>query len=278
MMTYAMPLMNGGDFSTSEFLKSRNETKHFRQKVGVFAENTRYYLESAQTSADLIDLFKLRFEVFFGNAPGKSGLDYDHFDWTFDHLTIREKSTGDVCGTYRICSQDHTDKFYSEDEFEMSELVSRPGNKIEIGRACIRDEHRNGLVLDLLWRGIGQYIQKTDATLIFGCSSIMSISSLLAHELADYFKELGCINPLQSLQPKAKYRALPRQTAPGQYSTEDLKSTVPPLVTSYLRAGATFGAVPAIDLDFGSIDFLTILDVKQMHPGYQKRYVTPLMS
>jgi putative hemolysin len=268
-----MPLISSSDFPIRSVSENRSQDRFFKQKIAVFAENSRYYLETAKTTSTLIELFKLRHQVFSCKSAADSGLDYDRFDWIFDHLVIREKTTGTVCGTYRICSQNNTDRFYSEGEFEMSELLNLPGNKIEVGRAAIQEEHRNGLVLDLLWRGIGQYIVQTNATFVFGCSSVMSTSSTLAHELSSHFTAQGHTDAVFNTRAKAEYRPNALHITSDIYTESDLESMIPALISSYLRAGATLGPCPAIDMDFGSIDFLTILDVAQMHSGYKKRYL-----
>jgi putative hemolysin len=49
--------------------------------------------------------------------------------------------------------------FYSEQEFDLGMLPpSVIASSVEIGRACIAREHRNGRVLHLLWRGLATYL------------------------------------------------------------------------------------------------------------------------
>ena len=50
---------------------------------------------------------RLRHEVFAGELgatlpPGVAGLDVDEFDEHCDHLIVRDDSTGEVVGTYRM--------------------------------------------------------------------------------------------------------------------------------------------------------------------------------
>ncbi len=52
----------------------------------------------------------------------------------------------------------------------------------------------------------------------------------------------------------------------------DIESHLPPLLRSYLQAGATIASEPALDSFFGCVDFLTILDLSAVNPKYQRRY------
>jgi putative hemolysin len=248
--------------------------RSFRQKTGVYSENSRYFLTTAMNSTELRDVFRLRQQAFFGkSASGQEVLDVDSFDLEFDHLVIREKATGEVCGTYRIASQDMVESFYSSSEFDIDRILRTPGEKVEVGRACVHEDHRNGLVIDLLWRGIGQYALRSKATMIFGLSSVKSTCSILARQMAQYFVDRGMANASYGMEPHPDFRPATQCDRRAAYSEECVESLVPPLIQSYLRAGAQLNPFPAVDSAFGSIDFLTILEVDKMHSGYKRRYL-----
>ena len=54
---------------------------------------------------------------------------------------------------------------------------------------------------------------------------------------------------------------------------EDVAELVPPLLRSYLRAGAKISKVPALDEDFHCADFFTVLDLVDCNPVFMGRYV-----
>ena len=51
------------------------------------------------------------------------------------------------------------------------------------------------------------------------------------------------------------------------------KPNPPRLLRAYLAVGARIGGVPAIDRQFKTIDFLTLLDLEKMAPSAYARYV-----
>jgi putative hemolysin len=51
---------------------------------------------------------------------------------------------------------------------------------------------------------------------------------------------------------------------------------VPKLLKTYLTIGARICAPPAWDRDFGTIDFLTLLDLKMLSTAARNRFLAPL--
>jgi hypothetical protein len=55
-------------------------------------------------------------------------------------------------------------------------------------------------------------------------------------------------------------------------------SKVPKLLKTYLAIGARIGGPPAWDREFGTIDFLTLLDLKLISPSARHRFLAPLTT
>jgi putative hemolysin len=51
---------------------------------------------------------------------------------------------------------------------------------------------------------------------------------------------------------------------------------VPKLLKTYLTIGARISGPPAWDKEFGTIDFLTLLDLKLLLPSARNRFLAPL--
>ena len=51
---------------------------------------------------------------------------------------------------------------------------------------------------------------------------------------------------------------------------------VPKLLKTYLAIGCRIGGPPAWDREFGTIDFLTILDLKLVSSSARNRFLAPL--
>ena len=67
-----------------------------------------------------------------------------------------------------------------------------------------------------------------------------------------------------------------------QPQTDDLSLRtpikVPKLLKTYLAIGARICGPPAWDRDFGTIDFLTLLDLRLISPSARNRFLAPLTT
>jgi putative hemolysin len=66
---------------------------------------------------------------------------------------------------------------------------------------------------------------------------------------------------------------------PGQQAMRNQADTpvkVPKLLKTYMAIGARIAAAPAWDREFGTIDFLTLLDLKMISPAARHRFLAPL--
>lgn len=254
-------------------IKPRNRLKNFRANVHIQIERTNHIIKTADSTEELNAVLKLRHQVFLEellHKTKKSGKDKDRFDKTCDHLMIIDKRTGELIGTYRLQSSLHTKKFYSATEFRMKMIQKLPGNKLELGRACVHKDHRNGLTIALLWEGIRAYAAASQTDYLFGCSSIKTMDHKEIREIYHYLKKQGHLLDMHLLRPRAKFRV------PGfkkhlrlnpnlELSTEiNHRDLIPSLLLSYLKAGAKVCGAPALDKSFKCIDFLTLLSIDQI--------------
>lgn len=239
-------------------------------------ETGHYRLETACSTNDLLEVFELRHKIFLedtGAAKDDSdGYDVDEFDSICDHLIIRSKEDGRIVGTYRVISSLYSDEFYSQGEFDLEDFLSSADHKLELGRACIDRGHRNGAVIDLLWRGIGEYIQLTGSRYLFGCSSIKVTDPAEARAILNYLKREQHYSDQYRILPIGQFNMELDYIYPCRMEDQTVKGMIPPLLRSYFSAGAKVYGEPALDRDFKCIDFLTILDMKEISSSYKRRY------
>lgn len=222
---------------------------------------------------------QLRFEVFnleLGEGLAESyttGLDVDPFDEFCDHLIVEELSTSEIVGTYRLQTGQLAAAnlgYYSEREFDFAPYESFRCEMIELGRACVHADHRNFNLLHLLWRGIARYAVERNARMLIGCSSISSqdpADGLTAYrQLRSHLAQ-----PALRTQPRPEFIVAGGDDAGSLYvwPHESKPGSTPPATTgassrllrAYLAIGAKICGPPAIDREFGTIDFLTLLDL-----------------
>jgi putative hemolysin len=235
----------------------------------------RYRVRLAKDAGDRLAACRLRFNVFnleMGEGLSSSystGLDRDRFDQVCDHLIVEDQEDGRVVGTYRMQSgltAATAFGYYSAQEFEFAPYECIRHQVLELGRASIDRQRRSSEVLTLLWRGIAQYAKYHRLRYLVGCSSLTSNEPRAGWSL---YRELA--SQLVSLEyitvPTAAF-ALP--CGEGQ-PTVPVK--LPKLLRTYLGVGARICGPPAWDRAFGTIDFLTLLDLEQIAPAARSRFL-----
>jgi putative hemolysin len=65
---------------------------------------------------------------------------------------------------------------------------------------------------------------------------------------------------------------------PDSPDTHARQVKVPKLLKTYLAIGARIGGPPAWDREFGTIDFLTLLDLKLISQSARNRFLAPLTT
>ncbi|MNJ93335.1 hypothetical protein D3C87_110140 [compost metagenome] len=259
-----------------------NRIHKFKPKVEIHAEVGPFLLKTVSNSEELREALALRYQVFHREMIGKSreqGIDVDEYDFDCDHLIIIDKKSGKIVGTYRMnCSLFGRD-FYSAREFNISKIMSHPGVKLELGRACIHKDFRRGIVISLLWRGIADYMVATQAQLLFGCASIKTQDPRQAALLYRHFVQEGRVTE-DFLAPPTMSYGMPGfdlwvRSQPAELTSEEkveAETLLPPLCRAYMKVGAFVGGAPAWDWEFKCIDFLTILRRDDLNRTLWKRF------
>jgi putative hemolysin len=251
--------------------------REYRGFVPLEYETEDFRVTTAKNGPELLKVLQLRHEIFIEEWQGRRafhGLDVDQYDFTADHLMIIDKRIDEVVGTYRLLSSHFTHDFYSSSEFELDEFLRMPSVKLEMGRACVHSSYRNGNTIDLLWKGLGRYIQATKTEYLFGCSSVKSIDPALINKLYRTLADQEGFDDRFRIRPVWDYRFPGFLSAsPEPLSPMERRELMPPLLRSYLNAGAKVYGWPALDRDFACTDLLTILDWKTLNPKFQSRFI-----
>ena len=150
--------------------------------------------------------------------------------------------------------------------------MSYPGQILELGRSCVRADYRTGATLQLLWRGIAEYVLNYDIELLFGCASLhgtksedmaLPLSYLFHHHLAP---------------PALRPRALPERYVDMNLMPADAVdrkhalAALPPLIKGYLRLGGFVGDGAVIDYDFNTTDVSIVVKTDLVTERYFKHY------
>ncbi|HWO42562.1 MAG TPA: GNAT family N-acyltransferase [Candidatus Eisenbacteria bacterium] len=230
--------------------------------------------------AEVREAQKLRFEVFNLElnkglkASYETGLDADEFDPYCEHLIVRDRSSGEVIGTYRLLhgarARAHIG-FYSEREFNLENIKRLDGELLELGRTCARKDFRERALIPLMWEAIGQYIRERGIRFLFGCGSLYTTEVQEVAEVfsmlkrSHYAEEAYRVDPL----PHCRFEGLEEDAAIADAPSVFVK--LPSLIKGYLRVGAVVCGPPALDREFGTADFFLLLDFNTLGSDYLRR-------
>ncbi|MGD0632052.1 MAG: GNAT family N-acyltransferase [Terracidiphilus sp.] len=179
--------------------------------------------------------------------------------------------------------------YYSEQEFVLAPYEPiRPGI-LELGRACIDREHRTPEVLMQLWRGIAQYACDMGLRYLVGCSSINSQDPAEGWQMYRQLEHYRASPEFETVPAAAfacpiELQSVHAQPSPCQSESMPVAQAkaasfkVPKLPKTYLAIGARIAAPPAWDREFGTIDFLTLLDLKLLSSSARSRFLAPLTN
>jgi putative hemolysin len=257
-----------------------NFTKDYNCSIQIFIETSQFILKTAQTNQERYQCFRLRHEVFskeYG-LNNHLNIDYDEYDDDFSHLIIIDKKTTAVVGTYRFKVQDNSHKSYTNQEFDLESCPILDNGFLELGRACIHKDYRRGItILPLLWRGILEVLNKSKCELMIGCSSVKTTNVKDALMLKQYFLENNFFEESLWTLPKSHY-IIPEfleDTHEAKKLTPEENShavnLIPPLLKAYLKYGAKINIIPALDLEFKCIDFLTLMKSSDLNKQIAKK-------
>jgi putative hemolysin len=240
----------------------------------------------AASAADIDAVQALRYRIFYetmGARPlsdmAQRRRDSDPFDEICDHLMVLDHARGTgadaVVGTYRLIRREAArrgGRFYSAAEYDISRLVTYPGQVLELGRSCVDPAYRARAVMPLLWSGIAAYVFHYDVALMFGCASLpgtdpdqlaVPLSYLYHHHLAP---------------PELRTRALAeryvdmRRLDRGSFDPERSRSMLPPLIKGYLRLGGFVGDGAVIDHQFNTTDVCVVVKTDLVAGKYSRHY------
>ncbi|BBZ05192.1 phosphohistidine phosphatase [Mycolicibacterium chitae] len=252
------------------------------EKSAASATAARYSL-LLSTDAELIEAAqRLRYDVF-STEPGfalraPDGRDHDEFDEFCDHILVRDDDSGALVGCYRMLPPPGAiaaGGLYTATEFDVRGLDALRPSLVEMGRAVVRAEHRNGAVVLMMWTGILAYLDRCGYDYVAGCVSV---------PVADPHGDLAPGAQIRGVRDfvNRRHAAAPEHTVfpyrpvviDGR-GLDDIdppaRPALPPLLRGYLRLGAQVCGEPAHDPDFGVGDFPALLAKNRADTRYLRR-------
>src|SRR5271163_143086 len=249
------------------------------------SSNGPHYSLLLSTDPSLIEAAqRLRYDVFTSTpgfalpATGEVDRDVDRFDEFCDHLLVRDDDTGALVGCYRMlppAGAIAAGGLYTATEFDVHAFDPLRPSLVEMGRAVVRDGHRNGGVVLLMWAGILAYLDRYDYDYVTGCVSVPiggetegDTPGSQLRGVRDFILSRHAASPQYRVNP---YRPVVVNGKGIDDITPPARPAVPALMRGYLRLGAKVCGEPAHDPDFGVGDFCVLLDKQHADTRYLRR-------
>ncbi|MEW6719628.1 MAG: GNAT family N-acyltransferase [Thermodesulfobacteriota bacterium] len=237
-------------------------------------------LRLAKTHLETVEAQRLRFDVFtrelrLGLVSSRSlGLDQDAHDSHCDHLLVIDSARDCLVGTYRLLPFDRLPSFgfYSESEFDLSNLKSSGLRLLELGRSCVAQEYRDGRVILLLFRGIAEYLRRCGADALMGCASVYGADEAELSAIQRMLLREHLSAPGLRVTPRRGFD-IPLPPGPAPVDESSAFRRLPPLFKGYLRLGAKVCGPPAHDRQFGTTDFLVLARTADIVQRYGRRFL-----
>ena len=238
----------------------------------------------ADNEQDVIASQQLRYRVFVeemkANATPQMHAekrDFDEFDDICDHLLVKDVEKNIVVGSYRLLRRSKLPagrKFYTETEYDISKMLGYfKGEVMELGRSCVDKDYRTRSSMQLLWRALGEYSDKHEVELMFGCASFHGSDHKQHAEqlscLYDYYLAPEEFRPRALEKLYTNMNIIPKDT----YDAKRVLATMPPLVKGYLRLGAYIGDGAFEDKNYNTTDVCIVLQMERVTGKYHDRYV-----
>jgi putative hemolysin len=228
----------------------------------------------------------LRYRIFYEEMSAEPTAemsrlrrDFDSFDDYCDHLLVIDRALPAgprrVVGTYRLLRRAMAEKrgqFYSVDEYDIRQILAFPGEILELGRSCIEPAYRQRSIMQLMWRGIADYVMYHEIGLMFGCASLAGVDPA-AHALALSYLHHQHLAPA-NLRPRAlpsRYVAM-NMMPRDQVDARAALGQLPPLIKGYLRLGGFVGDGAVIDNQFHTTDVSVVVVTDRVTGKYYRHY------
>jgi L-ornithine Nalpha-acyltransferase len=243
-------------------------------------------LRVAENAAEIEAAQALRYRVFYEELNAKptpemwaQRRDFDSFDPYCDHLIIIDRDKGEgaagIIATYRLMRREQASRrgqFYSIDEYDISPLVNYRGGILELGRSCVDPAYRTKAAMQLMWKGIADYILHYKIGVLFGCASFPGTDP------AEHKMALSYLYHRHLAPAEYRARALPGRYVPmNMMPLEEINEkrafmALPPLIKGYLRLGGFVGDGAVVDPQFGTVDVSVVVVHDLITDKYFKHY------
>lgn len=213
--------------------------------------------------------FRLRHEVFtaLGAHVGGAGagLDQDAFDDVCQHIAVWDGSR--LAATSRVLLPADARRmgcYFSSTEFDLTELMRKHDNILEIGRVCVHPRYRSSQAVTMMFRFVTWLALHSRVDYLMGCGTLFEQRPERVHAMTRILRQRGVVDDV-GVKP---IHAVPRDDAAsaGVVGWNDIA----PLIRTYLVMGGRVLGEPCIDPIFDSAELLIWMPVERLARHFGK--------
>jgi putative hemolysin len=244
----------------------------------------------------LLELGRLRERTFrlVGEGTGRA-IDVDRFDDHYTHLIVWDRAEQAIAGAYRLARTDRVratrgaEGLYVHTLFAFGEAyLDALGPALELGRSFVTPEYQGGMALAMLWRGIGEWLNREpEIRALTGVASFdrryddttlaLMVAALEAHHAMPSAVRLTA-RPRTPFEPaeRPSAEAIAPLASIATLNRRVLERTgdrgLPVLVKNYLLLGARVVGFN-VDHDFSDVvDALIVVERERIDPRRLARF------
>ena len=251
----------------------------------VLVETEHLLVKFAETDQEIEDAMRLRYQIFNveqGKGLAESsdtGIDTDPFDAYCLHILVIEKASATIVGTYRAHLGSVAAKsplgFYSAREYDIGGLSEITDKCVELGRSCVAPEFRTGAAMTLLWNAIYALMMRGNLFYMIGCVSLDTKDQAMGWGLYEHFRanDMSCDIISGKARPEFYLdKPSPEDAQNIVLTNGSFKKNIPALLKGYLYLGGKICGEPAYDHEFGTIDYLILVDFRKIPEKYLNHF------
>lgn len=239
-----------------------------------------FKVKLVETEEELYKVRRLRYEALILGHRDPSTITFEESfteeDRDCDNLIVVDTTNDTVVGSYRFITKEmferpncRIESFYSEWGFNIDDLKKLPYKILELGKAAVHKDYRNGVVIKLMLKGASEYAKEHGLRLLFG---IITMPEMTDADLRNVFSYLYYRSPQTdpNMQPYALEPSIPMDSVPiEEIDVLKAKRQIPTAVKAYLALGCKFAksACPRNKL-LHHADMLIMLDIENMNKRY----------
>lgn len=226
-------------------------------------------IDLASNAEERAATFRLRHDVFMalGADVGRSeaGIDRDAFDDVCQHIAVWDGSR--LAATSRVLLPEaarRTGRYFSSTEFDLTELLRKHDNILEIGRVCVHPEYRSSQAVTMMFRFVTWLALHSKVAHLMGCGTLFERRSERVHAIARILRQRGLVDDI-GVKP---IHSVP---CPEAAIADDVGwNDVAPLIRAYLLMGGRVLGEPCIDPIFDSAEVLILMPVASLARHFGK--------